>query len=120
MNGTGIPLVTTTTLTPLFPDLAQQEFVNQVLERAIANTVIPELMSNIGNFDVTMSCHLMGNSNINISLDGRQQLPFLSATYADHLTAPVMANDAAQTARIGHDITNMVQMAAYNTDQNGF
>lgn len=79
----------------MFPNENDAVLANNFIN-TLQNTILPEILSKHGSFDIGMQCSLFGTSDINIALDGYASERFSAPNYCDALSAATIAADSQE------------------------
>lgn len=104
-----IQIATLPNFLPLIEGIDHVSYIKNI-EQSIVFMAMPELMTNVGDFEIVMTCNLLGQSKIEISINGQPSIPFTAPNYADSITTPVVAIDPVDVARVGSDISTVLDL----------
>ena len=77
----------------------------EVFRSRLANEVISDITYGGQDIvDLDMCVDIFGDTSMNISINGRQKVPFVIPAFSDSLTSPVISNDISNCFGIAQDI----------------
>jgi hypothetical protein len=76
---------------------------------AVQNTLLKDLTyNNQISFTLEMSCNLIGDTKIELSLNGGPVVPYASPCFCDHLFTPMLTADFGKFNALAHDLSIVV------------
>ena len=84
-----------------------EKFANMFIDKLI-HIIMPDVTNNFQHLvNVDMSVDVLGDTKINISINGGAPEPFVVPSFADGLMAPIIGNDTSDVRNLALDITTL-------------
>jgi len=85
----------------------------------IQNTLLRDLSyNNQISFSVEMSCNLLGDTSINLSVNGSPMIPYVSPCFCDSLMSPLVTADFGKLNTLARDLNMVVDYLGDATSNN--
>lgn len=79
------------------------------IECAIATDIAGQILSSgVGNFDVMMTCYIIGSNQLNISVNGGPSIPYSAPAYCDSTYSPLMGDTSETLVQLGRDMKKLI------------
>jgi hypothetical protein len=80
---------------------------------AVQNTLLKDLTyNNQLSFNLEMSCNLIGDTRIELSLNGGPRVPYVSPCFCDNLMSPLVTSDFNRFTALANDLCTVVDYLA--------
>jgi hypothetical protein len=81
----------------------------QAMESNLVSDVAAQITSSgVTDFDVVMTCRIIGSNQVTISVNGGERIPYSAPAYCDAIYTPVMGESADSLVNLGNDIGYML------------
>ena len=81
----------------------------KAVEVAIATDIANQVVSKgVSDFDITMSCTLMGSNELSVAINGNPPIPYSAPSYCDSAFTPVVGAGENSIASLSHDMNVML------------